>query len=151
MAAEQQAFVDRGFDEDLHLLQELSDAKVPAEVWNAWSRSWHTAAKDYGAEYSAIAKLATGCIPCGPRCGPLDRSSNPKPPDETQENDHVQAHPDRHRRIGTCGQGRCHRLRSGETDWSAGDGGDRHGAMDGVRDRRGDVRLSRGRIREIRR
>jgi len=33
-------------------LQELTSAKAPDEVCNAWSRFWQTAAEDYGAEYS---------------------------------------------------------------------------------------------------
>jgi hypothetical protein len=65
MAVEWQAFVGRRFDEDVHLLQELSAAKAPDEVWSAWSRFWQKAAEDYGAEYSAIAKLAADFVPHG--------------------------------------------------------------------------------------
>jgi len=52
IAAECQSFAGRRLEKDLHLLQELTSAKAPDEVWNAWSRFWRTAAEDYGAEYS---------------------------------------------------------------------------------------------------
>jgi len=65
LAAEWQTFVGRRLNEDLHLFQELSAAKAPEEVWNAWSRFWQKAAGDYGAEYSAIAKLAACFTPHG--------------------------------------------------------------------------------------
>jgi Phasin protein len=58
IAAECQTFAGRRLEKDVHLLQDLISAKAPAEVWNAWSRFWQTAAEDYGAEYSTIAKLA---------------------------------------------------------------------------------------------
>jgi hypothetical protein len=62
-SAECQSFAGRRLEEDLHLLQELTSASAPDEVWNAWSRFWQQAAKDYSAEYSIIAKLAAGSIP----------------------------------------------------------------------------------------
>jgi len=63
IAAECQSYTGRRLEKDLHLLQELTSAKAPDEVWNAWSRFWRTAAEDYGAEYSTIAKLAASSIP----------------------------------------------------------------------------------------
>lgn len=63
MSAEWQSFVGRRISEDFHLLQELSTAKAPDEVWNAWSRFWQKAAVDYGREYSVIAKFAAGFVP----------------------------------------------------------------------------------------
>jgi hypothetical protein len=65
MATQWQAFVGRRFNEDLHLLQELSAAKVPEEVWNAWVRFWQKAAENYGSEYSVISKLAAGSLRYG--------------------------------------------------------------------------------------
>ena len=63
MSTEWQSFVGRRLSEDFHLLQELSTAKAPDQVWNAWSRYWQKAAEDYGREYSVIAKLAAGFVP----------------------------------------------------------------------------------------
>jgi hypothetical protein len=74
IAAECQTFAGRRLQEDLHLLQELSCAKAPDEVWNAWSRFWQTAAEEYGAEYSTIAKLAASSNSVRHRCG---RDSEP--------------------------------------------------------------------------
>jgi len=65
LAAEWQGFIGRRLDEDLHLFQELSAAKAPEEVWNAWSRFWEKATWDYAVEYAAIAKFAAGFIPHG--------------------------------------------------------------------------------------
>jgi hypothetical protein len=58
--------VGRRFNEDFHLLQELSGSKAPDEVWNAGCRFWRKAAEDYGAEYAAVAKLAARFIPDDP-------------------------------------------------------------------------------------
>jgi hypothetical protein len=63
LSVEWQAFVGRRIGEDFHLLQELSAAKAPDEIWNTWSRFWQKAADDYGKEYSVLAKLATGFVP----------------------------------------------------------------------------------------
>ena len=63
LSVEWQTFVGRRLSEDFHLLQELSTAKAPDQVWNAWSRFWQKAAEDYGREYSVIAKLAAGFVP----------------------------------------------------------------------------------------
>jgi len=65
LADEWQGFVGRRLDEDLHLFQELSAAKAPEEVWNAWSRFWEKATGDYAVEYAAIAKFAAGFTPHG--------------------------------------------------------------------------------------
>jgi hypothetical protein len=62
-SVEWQTFVGRRFSEDFHLLQELSAAKAPDQVWNAWSRFWRETAEDYGREYSIMAKLAAGFVP----------------------------------------------------------------------------------------
>jgi hypothetical protein len=59
---EWQAFVGRRISEDVHLLQALSTAKAPDQIWNAWSRFWQKAAEDYGKEYSMLAKLAAGFV-----------------------------------------------------------------------------------------
>jgi hypothetical protein len=63
IAAECQTFAGRRLEQDVHLLRDLLSAQTPVEVWNAWSRFWQTTAEDYGAEYSAIAKLAGSSIP----------------------------------------------------------------------------------------
>jgi len=47
----------------MHLPHDLISAKAPVEVWNAWFRFWQTAAEEYGAEYSTIAKLTASSIP----------------------------------------------------------------------------------------
>jgi Phasin protein len=63
IAAQCQAFSGRRLQKDLHLLPEISSVKDPDEVWNAWSRFWQTAAEDFGAEYSTIAKLTASSMP----------------------------------------------------------------------------------------
>jgi hypothetical protein len=65
LVAEWQIFVGHRLNEDLRLFQELSAAKAPEEVWNAWSRFWQKASGDYGAEYSAITKRAACFMPHG--------------------------------------------------------------------------------------
>ena len=62
-SVEWQTFVGRRLSEDFHLLQELSVAKAPNQVWTAWSRFWQKAGEDYGREYSIMAKLAAGFVP----------------------------------------------------------------------------------------
>ena len=63
IALECQTFAGRRLEKDLHLLQDVISAKAPVAIWNAWLQFWQTAAEDYGAEYSAIAKLAASSIP----------------------------------------------------------------------------------------
>jgi hypothetical protein len=62
-SVEWQTFVGRRLSEDFHLLQELSAAKAPDQVWNAWSRFWQKTAEDYGREYSIMAKLMASFVP----------------------------------------------------------------------------------------
>jgi len=63
IAAECQTFAGRRLEKDLHLLQDVISAKAPVAIWNVWFRFWQTAAEDYGAEYSTIAKLTACSIP----------------------------------------------------------------------------------------
>jgi hypothetical protein len=65
LTVEWQTFVGRRINEDLHLLQEFSAAKAPDEVWNTWFRFWQKAVEDYGAECSAMARIAAGFLPDG--------------------------------------------------------------------------------------
>ena len=63
LSVEWQTFVSRRLAADFRLRQELSAAKVPEQVWIAWSTFWQQAAGDYGREYSVMAKLAAGFLP----------------------------------------------------------------------------------------
>src|SRR5262244_2962177 len=84
--------------------------QAPDEVWNAWSRFWQTAAEHYGTEYATIAKFAASSIPTSARAL-LSLEPTPIMPFKPHPGeDHVQAHPDRHRRIGARRQGRRRRI-----------------------------------------
>jgi hypothetical protein len=63
IAAQTQTFAGRRLETDTHVLQELTSAKAPVEVWNARYRFWQRATEDYGAEWSMLAKLIAGSIP----------------------------------------------------------------------------------------
>jgi hypothetical protein len=63
LSVEWQSFLAHRISEDFHLMQELSAAKAPDQVWNAWSTFWQKSAGDYGREYSIMAKLAAGFLP----------------------------------------------------------------------------------------
>ena len=76
LSAEWQAFVGRRVNEDFHLLQELSAAKAPSEIWNAWARFWQKAVEDYGAECACMAKLAAGLLPSDVAISQNDSDSN---------------------------------------------------------------------------
>ena len=71
-----QAFLGRRVNQDLRLFQELCAAKSPDDVLRAWSLFWQQAAADYGEEYSAMAKLASGFV--SDRSGEAD--AQPRPP-----------------------------------------------------------------------
>jgi hypothetical protein len=68
--------VGRRVNEDFHLLQELSAAKAPSEIWNAWARFWQKAVEDYGAECACMAKLAAGLLPSDVAISQNDSDSN---------------------------------------------------------------------------
>jgi hypothetical protein len=62
---EWQAFVGRRTKEDLRLLQQLTSAMSPQEMWSFYARFWQKAVEDYWREYVTIAKLASGLISSG--------------------------------------------------------------------------------------
>ena len=57
LSVEWQQFLGRRLDDDFRLLQNLSSARAFDDIWTAWAGFWRKAAVDYGAEYSAIARL----------------------------------------------------------------------------------------------
>jgi hypothetical protein len=60
-------------------MQQVCAAKAPDEVWNVWLWFWQKAVEDYGAECSAMAKLAAGFVPnLGP--GVADNDGLARPP-----------------------------------------------------------------------
>ena len=62
LSVEWQEFLGRRLSDDFRLLQNLSSAKAFDDIWTAWAGFWRKAAADYGAEYSAIARLAGGLV-----------------------------------------------------------------------------------------
>jgi hypothetical protein len=58
---EWQAFVGRRLNEDFGLLQRISTANAPGDVWNARS-FWQKGAEDYAAECSVMARLTAGFL-----------------------------------------------------------------------------------------
>jgi hypothetical protein len=62
LSVEWQAFVGRRLNEDFGLLQQISSAKGPDDIWNACSRFWQKAAEDYATECLVMARLTTGLL-----------------------------------------------------------------------------------------
>ena len=55
---EWQAFIVRRVQEDLHLWQDLANAKTPQAFWTAFISFWQRAVEDYWTEYATFAKMS---------------------------------------------------------------------------------------------
>jgi len=60
IASEWQDFVGHRLQEDIALMQRLTQCYTPNQVWSAYANFWQKAAEDYGKEFGTMTKLMTG-------------------------------------------------------------------------------------------
>jgi Phasin protein len=60
IASEWQDFVGRRLQEDISLVQRLTQSRTPDQILAAYTDFWQKAAEDYGHEITTLSKLMTG-------------------------------------------------------------------------------------------
>jgi Phasin protein len=60
IASEWQAFVGHRLQEDVALMQRLTQCRTPDQIAAAYSDFWRKAAEDYGKQFTTMTKLMTG-------------------------------------------------------------------------------------------
>ena len=62
IASEWQGFVGHRLQEDIALMQRLTQSRTPDQVVAAYSEFWQKAAEDYSKEFNTMTKLMTGQV-----------------------------------------------------------------------------------------